>query len=414
MERKNYETSILSTRFVRQDAFGALAQPVYHSAAFEFPSAKAMSDAFCGRSPEHCYSRISNPTVQNFERRVAQYTGAMSVTAFNTGMAAISNTLFGIVCQGANIVTSSHLFGNTYSLMSQTLGQLGVEMRTANLVDIGETERMMDENTCALFFEIITNPQMEVADIKALADLAHAHGVPLIADTTIVPFTVFHANDFGIDIEVISSTKYISGGATGLGGLVLDYGTFDWSGSVNGQLRNLTGRVGGRASFTARLKTEILTNLGALMTPHEAYMQTLGLETLDMRFRRQASSALWLARQLRHEPGITGVNYTALEDNPYHDLSDRQFGPLPGAMLTIDLDSKEACYSFIDHLQLIHRATNLFDHRSLAIHPASTIFGLFTPVQRRQMNVSDTTIRLSIGLEAPEDLLADIRQALLG
>ena len=408
----NYETSILSTPYVKADPFGALAQPVYHSAAFEFPTAKAMSDAFCGRSPEHSYSRISNPTVQNFERRVQRYTGALNVTALNTGMAAIANTLIAITSQGSNVVTSRHLFGNTYSLLSQTLAQFGVEMRTADLTNVDEAEQLIDDDTCAVFLEIITNPQMEVADLSALAEVAHAHGVPLIADTTIVPFTVFHAKDFGVDIEVVSSTKYISGGATGLGGLIIDYGTFDWSQSRNEALRQRTKRVGKKNAFTARLKTEILTNFGALMTPHEAYMQTLGLETLDLRFKRQASSALWIAQQLRDVPYIYKVNYTGLDDNPYHDISEKQFGPLPGAMLTIDLSSKEECYHFIDSLKLIRRATNLFDHRSLAIHPASTIFGTFNAEQRESMDVRDTTVRLSIGLEDREDILADIKQAL--
>lgn len=295
--------------------------------------------------------------------------------------------------------------------MKNTLGTFGVELRTADLTNIEATERLLDENTCALFFEVITNPQMEVADIQQLADAAHCHRVPLIADTTIVPFTTFHAKNFGIDIEVVSSTKYISGGATGLGGLILDYGTFDWREAPNELLRQRTKRVGAKAAFTARLKTEILTNVGALMTPHEAYMQTLGLETLDLRFRRQASSARWIAQQLQGRDGLR-VNYVGLPDNPYHDLAERQFGSLPGAMLTIDLGDQQQCFRFIDALQLIHRATNLFDHRSLAIHPASTIFGLFSAEERRAMDVSDTTIRLSIGLEAQEDLLADILQAL--
>ena len=220
---KHYETEILTSPFVKPDVYGALTMPVYHTAAFEFPTAKAMSDAFCGRSPEHSYSRISNPTVQNYEWRVRRYTGAMSVTAFNTGMAAIANTLFAICQQGTNIVSSSHLFGNTFSFMKLTLAQFGVEVRTANLIHPEEMESEIDDNTAAVFFEIITNPQQEVADIAALSAVAHRHGVPVIADTTIIPFTAFHAKDFGVDIEVVSSTKYISGGATGLGGLVLDY-----------------------------------------------------------------------------------------------------------------------------------------------------------------------------------------------
>ena len=408
----NYETDILTLPYAKPDAYGAISMPIYHSASFEFASAKAMSDAFCGRSPEHSYSRISNPTVQNFERRVQRHTGALSVTALNTGMAAIANTLLALAQQGTNIVTSKHIFGNSFSLIQTTLGQFGVEMRTADLTNLEETEAKIDSNTCCLFLEIITNPQMEVADLKGLADIAHRHNVPLIADTTVVPFTVFKAKDFGVDIEIISSTKYISGGATGLGGLILDYGKFDWTKAPNEQIRLRTKRVGKAAAFTSRLKTEILTNVGALMTPHEAYMQSLGLETLDIRFHRQASSALWLAKELQKEPRIAKVNYTGLKDNHFNALSEKQFGPLPGAMLTIDLESKEKCFDFIDALKAIHRSTNLFDNRSLAIHPASTIFGLFSSEQRASMDVSDNTIRLSIGLESPEDLLADILQAL--
>ena len=192
---------------------------------------------------------------------------------------------------------------------------------------------------------------------------------------------------------MVSSTKYISGGATSLGGLVIDYGT--WKGDVS-----------------RRIRKELLLNMGAYMNPHAAYMQTLGLETLDARYRIQASNAMTLARKLGELPGIKRVNYIGLPDNPYHELARRQFGPTAGAMLTIDLEDREACYAFIDNLRLIRRATNLFDNKSLAIHPASTIFGPLTQAQRNSMDVSDTTIRLSMGLEDPDDLFEDIRQAL--
>ena len=410
--KKNIETDILSTKFMKPDAYGSLAMPVYHTAAYEFPNAKAMENAFCGRSPEHAYSRISNPTVQYLERRIQSVTGGISVSALNSGMSAISNALFTVASAGCNIIASSHLFGTTLSLLTNTLGGLGVELRVAHLDDIGQTEALFDENTCALFLEVITNPQMEVADLAALAEISHRHHVPLIADSTIVPFTVFHAKDFGVDIEVLSSTKYISGGATGLGGIIIDYGSFDWSQSHSSALRDRTVHTGRQFAFTARLKQELIPNLGTLMTPQAAYMETLGMETLDIRFRCQSSSALWLARQLKSVDGIVSVNYPGLEDNPFYKISRKQFGELPGAMLTVDLESREACFSFIDHLKLIHRATNLFDHKSLAIHPASTIFGTFTDSQRLTMNVKQSTVRLSIGLEEKEDLLEDIRQSL--
>lgn len=409
---KKYETSILETTFVKPDAYGALNFPVYYSAAFEFPTAKATSDAFAGRSAEHAYARISNPTVQYLERRVQQYTGAFSVTALNTGMAAISFALTAIAGKDVNIVASKHLFGNTVSFLSDTLGSYGVETRFVDTRHPEDVEAAIDEHTGAVFFEIITNPQLYVADIKALADVAHRHGVPLIADTTIVPFSTLHVKDFGVDLEVVSSTKYISGGATGLGGLLLDYGTFDWSQSPNAVLKDRAKKFGKRAAFTSRIKTELITNLGAMMTPQVAYMETLGLETLQIRFQRQAGTTLWLAQECEKIPQIKKVNYTGLKDNPYYELSLKQFGPLPGAVFTIDLESRDAAFHFIDSLKTFRRATNLFDNKSLAIHPASTIFVHFTPEEKAAMDVSENTIRLSIGLEAPDDLLADIKQAL--
>lgn len=407
-----YETKVLTAKYQKPDAYGALSMPVYYTAAFEFPSAKAMNDAFCGRSMDPSYARIANPTTTYLEDRVRQITGATSVTALNTGMAAIHYALTAVSAAGLNIVASKHLFGNSVSLIRDTLGSFGVEPRFADFTKPQEVEALIDDKTCALFFEIITNPQLFVADIKVLAEVAHKHGVPLIADTTIVPFSTFHAKDFGVDLEVVSSTKYISGGGTGLGGLLIDYGQFDWSQHPSPVLQARTKRVGKKLAFTARVKTELVTNIGALMTPQVAYMETLGLDSLDIRYRRQSESTLWLAQQCRQLPQIKRVNYTGLEDNPFYKLSTEQFGPLPGAVFTIDLESKEAAWSFIDKLQVIRRATNLFDRKSLAIHPASTIFGLFTAEQCAEMSVPDTTVRLSIGLEAPEDLLEDIRQAL--
>ncbi len=407
-----YETKVLTTKYQKPDAYGALSMPVYYTAAFEFPSAKDMSDAFCGRSMAPSYARIANPTTSYLEKRVQGITGAASVTALNTGMAAISYALTAVSASGLNIVASKHLFGNSVSLIRDTLGTFGVEPRFADFTDLKAVEALIDEKTCALFFEVITNPQLLVADIRALADLAHRAGVPLIADTTIVPFSTFHALDFGIDIEVVSSTKYISGGGTGLGGLLIDYGKYDWSQHPSKVLQERTKRVGKKLAFTARVKTELVTNLGALMTPQAAYMETLGLDTLDLRFHRQAETTLWLARQCQELSEVQHVNYTGLENNPFYDLSKQQFGPLPGAVFTIDLESKDAAFAFIDKLQVIRRATNLFDRKSLAIHPASTIFGLFTDEQRQEMEVSERTVRISVGLEAPEDLLEDIKSSL--
>lgn len=386
------QTIAIDTPYVRPDAYGSLAVPIYNNVAFEFDDAAEMADAFCNRIKAPDYARVENPTVTNLEQRVRLLTNAAHVTAFNSGMAAISNTLFAVASQGKNIVTSHHLFGNTLALVSNTLLRFGVKPRLRDLTDLQAVEDAIDEHTCCVFLEIVTNPQLEVADLHAIAEIAHQKGVPLIVDSTVIPFTETHLRELGVDVEVVSSTKYLSGGGTSLGGLVIDYGTFPL--------------------INQRIKYELLFNLGAYMTSQAAYLQTLGLETLDVRYQRQAANALQLAEGLRELGMIQHVNYIGLEDNPFHELSQRQFGKTAGAMLTIDLASKEACFRFLNRLRLIHRATNLFDNRTLAIHPASTIFGLFPEHQLEKMNVRQTTIRLSVGLEAVEDLLEDLQQAL--
>ena len=388
------QTQAIHSRFQTKDAYGSLAMPVYHTAAYEFDNATEMADAFCGKTDAPDYSRVTNPTVTYFENKVKAMCNAHGVIAVSSGMAAISNTLICLTAAGKNIVTSRHLFGNTYSLIAGTMMRFGVKPHLTDLTNLKEVEDAIDNDTACIFMEIITNPQMEVADIAALAEIAHKKGIPLVADTTMIPFTQFDAHSLGVDIEVVSSTKYLSGGATSIGGLVIDYGT--------------------TPNFTDRMRKELLMNLGAYMTPHVAYMQNLGLETLDARYRVQADNALRVAQALKDVEQIKRVNYIGLEDNPFYELSRRQFGKTSGAMLTIDLDSQEACFDFINRLQVVRRATNLFDNKTLAIHPASTIFGNFTPRQRQKMDVLDTTIRLSIGREAAEDIIEDLVRSVEG
>ncbi len=399
----------LHTDFPKIDPYGAVNMPVYHSASYEFASAKEMEDAFQGRIAAHTYSRISNPTVEYFERRISEISGALSVTALNSGMAAISNTIMTIAKAGTNIITSRHLFGNTYSFFASTLAEFGVETRFCDLTKPEEVETHIDKNTVALFLEIVTNPQLEVANIEKLSQLSHAHNVPLIADTTIIPLGYFRAKELGVDIELISTTKYISGGATSVGGVIVDYGQFDWS---NSPKMSTIAKDFGKQSFTIKLKKEIHRNLGAYMTPHTAYMQTLGLETMVLRYEKASSTCLALAQKLKETEGVESVNYIGLETNPYFELSKKQFSNRFGAMMTFDLKDKESCYRLLDNLQLIKRATNLFDNKTLAIHPSSTIYGNFSEEAKKQMNVSEKTIRLSIGLEEVEDLYNDILNSL--
>ena len=245
------QTKAIHTAYVHPDAYNALNFPVYQSVSYEFADAQAMSDAFSGISHEPNYSRTTNPTVTHFEHKVRELANAPHTTAFNSGMAAISNTLFALSAKGKTIVTTRHLFGNTFSLIVQTLGRFGVKVRLCDLTNKEAVEKAMDETVCCIFFEILTNPQLEVANIADLAAIAHSNNVPLVADSTMIPFTEINLGEQGVDIEVVSSTKYISGGATSLGGLVIDYGT--------------------TKGFHERMTRELLYNLGGPLcrTPAE-------------------------------------------------------------------------------------------------------------------------------------------------
>lgn len=385
-------TKAIHTPYQRKDAYDALQIPIYQCMAFEFDDASYMSDVFSGKVIVPDYSRVLNPTVMHLEDRVINLTDAKEVSAFTSGMAAISAMLISTAASGKNIVSSRHMFGNTYLLVTKTLERFGVEPRLVDLSNIKEVENAVDENTCCIFLESVTNPQTEVVDTRKLSKITRKWNIPLIADTTIIPFTEFDGKKIGLDFQVVSSTKYISGGATSLGGLIIDYGNFP--------------------DISERIKKEIIFNLGGYMTPQAAYMQVLGLETLQVRYQRQAESAKKIAQYLQSHPKVKKVGYPGLTQHPDYKLFKELYGEKAGAMLTFDLENQESCFNFINNLALIHRATNLFDNRSLAIHPWSTIFVTLNDKEKQEMDLRDTTIRLSIGLEDPEDLIEDLKQAI--
>jgi len=409
MDLQGFSTKVIHAGYAKADAHNALQMPIYSNAAFEFETAEAMEEAFLGRRPDHSYSRISNPTVENFERRVKAITGASSVTALSSGMAAISNVFLAIAQTGNNIVTSNHLFGNTYSFFVSTLKAFGVETRFCDLTNPEEVDKNIDENTVAIFFETITNPQLEIIDIQKLTTVAKKHKVLVIADTTLTPPNIFKAASFGVNIEVISSTKIISGGATSVGGLILDYGSYDWS---NNRKLNEHSRKFGPFAFNVKLRKEIQRNIGACLSPYNAYLQSLGLETLALRFERAASNSQLLAEYLQTEPKVKKVNYPGLNSSEFHEIGKTQFGKHPGAVLTFNFSSREESFGFMNKLKVISRATNIYDNRSLIIHPASTIFCDFSKEVRESIGVPDTLLRLSVGIEDVTDLINDIHSAL--
>lgn len=404
-----FTTKAIHTPFLRKDTHGSLRMPVYDTAAFEFDTAEEIQAAFLGQKPKHAYTRITNPTVEHLEQKVKNLTDAFAVVAVASGMAAIANVVLSIAGQGDNIITTKHVFGNTYSLFEKTLGPWGLEIRYADFSQPATIKKLIDGNTRAIFFETITNPQLEVASIRALAKIARENKILLIGDTTVTPLYFFDGKGSGVDIEVISATKYISGGATSVGGLIIDNGTYDWRN--NPRLQN-EARKYGQFTLVTKLKREVARNVGACLSPHNAYLQSLGLETLALRADRSSGNTLALAKFLAQQPRVVKVNYPGLKSSHYYTIARSQFKGNFGALLTFDLSSRETCFAFLNKLKLIRRATNINDNKTLALHPASTIFCEYSPELKAEMGVAETMIRIAVGIEDPEDLMADLKQAL--
>lgn len=411
MEHLKFITKILHQPFLKEDPHGSLHMPVYENVAFEFKTAEESELAFQRKKPAHMYSRISNPTVEAFEQRVKVVTDAVGVVALSSGMAAIANVLLSIAGQGDNIVTTKHLFGNTYSLFTKTLRDWGLEARFTDLTRPDQAADLIDDKTRAVFFETITNPQLEVVDVKALAGVAKARNVLVIADTTLTPPYAFQSAQFGVDIEVLSSTKYISGGATSVGGLIIDNGTFHWD--ANPKFKN-DAKQFGPFTLINRLRRQVYRNLGSCMSPHNAFLQSVGLETLPLRVDASSANARGIAAFLEGHEKVRNAHYPGLSSSPYYKTAKEQFGDKIGGLLTFDLASKEECFKFMNGLKLVRRATNLNDNRTLILHPASTIFCEYDDALKKDMNVRETMLRLSVGIEDAEDLIADIRQAIEG
>lgn len=401
--------AIHGSRPQQKDLHGALRTPVYDSVAFEHESAEDLSQIFSGRKPAHAYSRITNPTVEEFENRIKLLSNAAAVIAVSSGMAAISNILLALAGSGTNIVASRHLFGNTLSLIERTLKPWGLEARYVSMSDPLAVQAAIDNNTRAVFLETVTNPQLEVADIKTIAGITSQKGVPLIVDNTVTTPYLFRTKDFGVNIEVISSTKYISGGATSVGGLIIDNGNFDWRQAP--RLEDWARKMGPMA-LLGSLRREVYRNIGSCLAPHHAYLQSLGLETMSLRIEKSCANAFAIARFLQKHKKIAAVNYPGLKDSRYHEVAAQQFANRFGGLLTFDLQSRDACFAFINKLKLIRRASNVNDNKTLILHPASTIFCEYPEKQLEEMNIRQTMIRLSVGIEDVNDIIQDLEGGL--
>jgi O-acetylhomoserine (thiol)-lyase len=301
------------------------------------------------------------------------------------------------------------LFGNTLSLIEKTLKPWGLEVRYVSMANPQEILAAIDNNTRAVFLETMTNPQLEVADIGSIAGITSAKSVPLIVDNTVTTPYLFRSRDFGVNIEVLSSTKYISGGATSVGGLIIDNGNFDWRRSP--RLEDWASKMGPLA-LLGILRREVYRNLGSCLAPHHAYLHTLGLETMSLRIEKSCANAMAIAHFLRQHQKVAEVNYPGLRDSSHHKIAALQFANRFGGILTFDLQSRDACFTLINTLTLIRRASNVNDNKTLVLHPASTIFCEYSDKELAEMNIRPTMIRLSVGIEDSNDIIHDLEKGL--
>lgn len=405
----------------------AVAVPIYQTVAYAFDSAQHGADLFDLKVQGNIYTRIMNPTQGVLEQRLAALEGGVAALALASGQAAVTYSILTIAEAGDNIVASSALYGGTYNLFAHTLPQYGIQTRFADYLHPESFEALIDAKTKAVFVESLGNPQGNVTDIEKIAAIAHKHGVPLIVDNTVPTPYLSRPFEHGADIVVHSLTKYLGGHGTSIGGAIVDSGKFPWARHKERFKRLNEPDVSyhgvvytealGPAAYIGRARVVPLRNTGAALSPFNAFLILQGIETLALRVDRISDNALKLAQHLKGHAKVGWVNYAALEDHPDHALVKKYLSGKASGVLTFGLKGgtgggRERGARFLDALQLFTRLVNIGDVRSLATHPASTTHRQLSPAELDKAGVSEDTVRLSIGIEHIDDLIADLDQAL--
>lgn len=401
----------------------SVAVPIYQTTSYAFDSTQHGADLFDLKVPGNIYTRITNPTNAVLEERVAALEGGVGALAVASGMAAITYAIQTLAEVGDNIVSTAKLYGGTYNLFAHTLPRQGIEVRFAPHNDIAAMEALIDGNTKAVFCESIGNPAGNIVDLQALADAAHRHGVPLIVDNTVATPVLCRPFEHGADIVVHALTKYIGGHGNSLGGMVVDSGKFPWADNkdrfplLNTPDSSYHGVVYteafGPAAFIGRCRVVPLRNMGAALSPFNTFLILQGLETLSLRMERHCENAQKVAEYLQQHPQVAWVKFAGLKDNPEYDLAQRYMGGTPAAILSFGIKGGQAAGArFIDALELVLRLVNIGDAKSLACHPASTTHRQLDDEELEKAGVPRDLIRLSIGIEHIDDILADLEQAL--
>ena len=399
------------------------AVPIYQTTSYTFDDTQHGADLFDLKVPGNIYTRIMNPTNDVLEKRLAEMEGGIAGLAVASGMSAITYAIQAIAEAGDNIVSSTQLYGGSFNLFAHTFPRQGITGRMASFDDYDKIESLIDEKTKALFCESIGNPAGNIVDIQRWAEIAHRHGVPLIVDNTVATPYLCRVFDHGADIVVHSLTKYIGGHGTTVGGMIVDSGRFDWVANkdrfpmLNEPDPSYHGVVYtealGPAAYIGRCRVIPLRNTGSALSPHSAFLLMQGLETLGLRMERHCENALKVANYLQQHPKVEWVNYAALENSPYHAVCQKITKGQASGILSFGITGgKEAGARFIDALQMILRLVNIGDAKSLACHPATTTHRQLNPEELATAGVSEDLVRISVGIEHIDDIIADIAQAL--
>ena len=426
-ENWRFETISVHGGYSPEPTTKAVAVPIYQTVAYAFDNAQHGADLFDLKVPGNIYTRIMNPTQDVLEQRLAALEGGIAALALASGQAAVTYSILTISEAGDNIVASSALYGGTYNLFAHTLPQYGIETRFADYRNPSSFEPLIDAKTKAVFVESLGNPQGNVTDIERIAAVAHRHGVPLIVDNTVPTPYLCRPFTHGADIVVHSLTKYLGGHGTSVGGAIVDSGKFPWAEHkqrfrrLNEPDKSYHGVIYtealGPAAYIGRARVVPLRNIGAAISPFNAFLILQGIETLSLRLDRISDSALQIAQYLKAHPRVSWVNYAGLEDHPDHALVKKYLSGKASGLLTFGVkgsagQGRERGARFLDALQLFTRLVNIGDVRSLATHPASTTHRQLSPTELQQAGVPEDAVRLSIGIEHIEDLIADLEFAL--
>ncbi len=403
---------------------GSRAVPIYQTTSYVFNDHEHAANLFALNEFGNIYSRIMNPTVDVFEKRVAAMEGGVLGLAFASGSAAITAACLNICKNGQNFVSSQTLYGGTYALFAHTFKNFGIEARFVDASDPTNIEAQIDDNTRFVFLESIGNPANDIVDFKAITDIAHKHGIPVIVDNTVASPMLFRPIEHGVDIVVHSATKVIGGHGTSIGGVLVDSGKFDWN---NGKFPELTEPNPsyhgmkfyehfsgiGNISYALKARVTLLRDTGACLSPFNAFLLLQGLETLHLRVPRHCENTLKVAKFLEAHDAVSWVNYPGLESHACHALAKKYFPDGQGAILGFGIKGgKDAAIKFIENCKLASHLANVLDAKTLVIHPATTTHQQLNEEEQAAAGVTSDYVRVSVGIEGADDILADLAQAL--